>query len=209
MRVVIADDHPLMRCGLAGTIDALPGFEVVAEAEDGLAALDAIREHRPAIVVVDVAMPRLDGLEVLAQAMTWADPPRFIVLTMHEDLVARAVATGALGYLLKEDTTSEIEPCLRAVAEGRRYLSRRLPPGALEAESPSAATLRALSSSERRVLRLVGRHMTSREIAGVLKVSHRTVQNHRANMVKKLELGGSAALLRFALANLKELERDI
>jgi DNA-binding NarL/FixJ family response regulator len=206
MRVVIADDHPMLRRGLAAVIDGLTGFEVVAEAGDGIAALEAIRAHAAEVVVIDISMPRLDGLEVLAQASTWPTCPRFVMLTMHEDLVARAVSAGALGYLLKEDATCELEACLRSVADGKRYLSRRLPPGVLEASSPSSATIAVLSETERRVLRLVGKHLTSREIADVLKVSHRTVQNHRANMVKKLELGGTSALLRVALANASELD---
>ncbi|MBZ0119444.1 MAG: response regulator transcription factor [Sandaracinaceae bacterium] len=207
-RVLIADDHPLLRRGLAAVIDGLPGFEVVAEAEDGIAALDAIRAHAPDVVVIDISMPRLDGLEVLAQAATWSSRPAFVMLTMHDDLVTRAIASGALGYLLKEDAASELLPCLRAVVEGRLYLSKRLPTNVLDAPSPSAAAIAALSDAERRVLRLVARHLTIREIAGVLKVSPRTVQNHRANMVKKLGLGGSSALLRFALEHRDALEHE-
>ncbi|MCZ7686718.1 MAG: LuxR C-terminal-related transcriptional regulator [Sandaracinaceae bacterium] len=94
------------------------------------------------------------------------------------------------------------------MAAGRRYISRRLPAGVLEADSPSSAALAVLTEGERRVLRLVARHMTSREIADLMKLSHRTVQNHRASMVRKLELRGSSALLRFALAHAAELERE-
>lgn len=204
--VLIVDDHPLLRRGLAEVIRRLPGYVLCAEAGDGRQALEAIREHRPEVVLLDVSMPGVDGLEVLAQAATWPSRPTFVMLTMHNEYVARALELGAWGYLLKEDAVTEIEDCLAAISAGRRYLSKRLPPGSHGAPTSDAA-LAQLTPAERRVLRLVAQHLTSREIAEVLSVSHRTVQNHRAGMSRKLGLTGSGALLRFALAQREALDR--
>jgi DNA-binding NarL/FixJ family response regulator len=158
------------------------------------------------VAVLDVSMPILDGLEVLAQARTWPRSPAFVVLTMHDEYVHKALALGALGYLLKEDAALEIVDCVAAAAAGRRYLSRSLPARA-EVDGPRAAALEKLTEAERRVLGLVGQHKTSREIAAILCVSHRTVQNHRASMCAKLELRGAQALLRFALDHREALRR--
>ncbi|MCA9606080.1 MAG: response regulator transcription factor [Myxococcales bacterium] len=195
LRVLIADDHPLLRHGLRAVLEAA-GIEVVAEAADGRETLAAIRAVDPHVAIVDLSMPDVDGLEILAQARTWPRAPRFVVLTMHEEYAPKALALGAKGYVLKDDATREIVDCVRTVARGDRYLSRALGP---TGEPTPTVALATLTDTERRVLRLVGQHKTSREIAELLSVSHRTVQNHRANMCKKLGLEGSQALLRFAL----------
>ena len=195
LRVLIADDHPLVRHGLRAVLEAA-GIEVVAEAADGREAIAAIRATDPHVAILDLSMPDVDGLEVLAQARTWPRAPHFVVLTMHEDYAQKARSLGAKGYVLKDDATREIVDCVERVGRGGTYLSAALGP---EGEPAAAAALATLSDAERRVLRLVGQHKTSREIAELLCVSHRTVQNHRANMVKKLGLAGSQALLRFAL----------
>jgi DNA-binding NarL/FixJ family response regulator len=206
VRVVIADDHPLVRRGLRQLVEAAGGYQVVAEADTGLAALAALREHRPAIAIVDVSMPELDGLEVLAQTRTWPDPPAVVLLTMHDEYAERALAGGAAGYLLKDTAESDVVACLAAVAAGGRYLSPGLPvrPAPGGGVEPTD-TLAALTSAERRILRLLAGFKTSREIAEVLCVSPRTVQNHRANMCAKLGLRGSKALLQFALDHADEL----
>jgi DNA-binding NarL/FixJ family response regulator len=200
--VLVADDHPIFRRGLRDVIDAHPGFRVVAEAGDGAEALRLLRETRPAIAVLDVSMPRVDGLEVLAQVAGWPERPATVLLTMHDDYAERAFQLGALGYLLKEHAVDELCACLDAIAIGRRFTGAGLPwqvggGGDLEPASPLAA----LTATERRVLRLLADFKSSREIAEILSISHRTVQNHRANMCAKLGLGGAQALLRFAVAH--------
>lgn len=202
-RVLIADDHPLFRQGLRVALEA-NGLSVVAEASDGREAIAQIQAHAPDVAIVDLSMPALDGLEVLAQAQTWPSRPAFVVLTMHDDYVARALELGALGYVLKEDAAAQIVECVQRVVRGRRFVSPAL---SIEPHaSPSGGQLEALSPAERRVLRLVAHHMTSREIADVLKLSPRTVQNHRANMCRKLGLSGSQALLKLALEHEEDLD---
>jgi DNA-binding NarL/FixJ family response regulator len=205
--IVIADDHPVFRRGLRDVIEDDGAFEVVAEASDGIEAIALIKQHRPAIAVLDVAMPRADGLEVLAQARSWPTAPAFVLLTMYETYAERALQLGALGYLTKEEATAELIACLRSVVRGRRYVSRGIQVaevgGVLRVDTPLAV----LTESERRVLRLLVQLKTSREIAEILCVSHRTVQNHRQNMCEKLGLRGPKALLRFALEHKADLMR--
>jgi DNA-binding NarL/FixJ family response regulator len=205
LRVLIADDHPIVRRGLREVLDR-GGFEVVAEVGGGLEALAALRSLRPAIAVLDISMPGIDGLEVLAQARTWPDPPAIVLLTMHAEYAQRALDAGAAGYVLKENAEDEILACLKAVAAGRRFVSSGIPwqpaaGGAIAVVGP----LEALTATERRILRLLAGFKTSREIAEVLCVSPRTVQNHRANMCAKLGLEGPKALLQFALDHAADL----
>ncbi len=194
--VVIADDHPIFRRGLREAVEA-GGFQVVAEAGDGLTALAALRKLRPALAVLDVSMPSVDGLDVLAQTRTWPDPPGVVLLTMHDKYVDRALELGARGYLLKENAEDELVACLREVARGGSYLGQGVTPrGAVP-----AGPLAALTPTERRILKLLGDLKTSKQIGELMCISHRTVQNHCANMSAKLGLRGSKALLRFALAH--------
>lgn len=198
--VLIADDHPIFRRGLQQVIDEHPEFRVVAEVSDGTQALDGLRRHRPDLAVLDISMPELDGIEVLTQSQTWPDPPRVVLMTMYDDYVDRAMHLGARGYLLKERATDELIECLRRVRAGERFTSEGIDwqPGD-DAGGATATELAALTATERRVLRLLADFKTSREIGEIMCVSHRTVQNHRANMCNKLGLKGSKALLQFAL----------
>ncbi len=200
--VIIADDHPVFRRGLREVIEAEPGMVVVAEAGDGGEALELMRSLRPHVAVLDVAMPGLDGLDVLAQSRTWAQPPRVVLLTMHDRYAHRARQLGALGYMRKEDAEDELGACLRSVARGVPYVAAALRPVKAPALDPR---IEELSAAERRVLRLVGQMKTSRQIGEVMSLSHRTVQNHCANASAKLGLKGHKALLAFAVAHRDEL----
>jgi len=204
LRVLIADDHPLFRQGLRAALERRPDVVVVAEAGDGREAIALVREHAPDVAILDLSMPELDGLEVLAQAATWPSAPAFVVLTMHDAYASRALELGALGYVLKEDAAAEIVTCVERVVRGQRFVSPALA-GATPTEVAPPA-LEELSAAERRVLRLVSQHKTSREIAEILHLSPRTVQNHRANMCRKLGLEGSQALLKFALEHQDALD---
>lgn len=202
-RVVVCDDHPLFRAGLRAALEDA-GHRVVAEAATGHEGIAQLREHEPDVAVLDLSMPELDGMEVLAQTRTWPRPPLCVVLTMHEQYATRASELGARGYLLKEDAASHIASCLQAVLRGETYASPSLGPWP---PAPTSGTaLAELTDGERRVLRLVAQHKTSREIAEVLHVSTKTVQNHRASMVRKLALSGSQALLRYALSQREALD---
>lgn len=213
LRVVIVDDHALMREGLRHVIQAHPRFELAGEAGDGEAALELILKRRPDVAVLDIRLPSLSGLQVAERLRGVLPPVRVVFLTMYkeEELFNKAMDCGASGYLLKESSLTELVQCLQAVAAGQEYLSpaissfmvRRLRRVAqLRAERPGLATLTA---SERRVLRLIAENKTSREIAAELGVSPRTVDAHRANLCAKLNLHGSHPLLRFALEHRHEI----
>ena len=203
LRLLIADDHAIFRLGLCQLIEDTPGLEVVAECATGDAVPGAIRDHRPDIVLQDVNMPGADGLVVLDQALRWPDAPLFVMLTMHKDvaLAQRALALGARGYVVKDHAEDELAACLAAVRSGAVYVSPAL--GEVQGRNDQAPAidnrLDTLTPAERRVLELIATYKTSREIGELLHISHRTVQNHRANMAAKLDIHGPNALLQFAL----------
>lgn len=200
--VLIADDHPIFRRGLREALAQHERFDVVAEADNGRDALRLIRMHRPALAVIDLAMPEADGFDVLGQALRWPDAPRFTILTMYDDRAyfERAMQLGTHGYLLKENAEEELVRCLDAVSRGQRYVG-----AGLRWQIDSDGTIRSphpitvLSPAERRVLKLVAEYKSSREIGELLNISRRTVENHRAHIAHKLGLHGVSALLRFAI----------
>jgi DNA-binding NarL/FixJ family response regulator len=205
--VFIADDHPIFRQGLVRIIDAIPDFKVVGEAGDGEEALLLIEERKPNVVVVDVSMPIMDGIELINTLSERFFDGEFVVLTMYreEAYFNEAMDLGAKGYLLKECASAELLGCLRAVASGSHYVSpamsgylinRMHARDALRRQKPSLDTL---TDTERRILRLVAENKTSKEIAGEIHLSYRTVQNHRTNMCAKLGLEGYNKLLQFAI----------
>jgi two-component system response regulator NreC len=207
MRILIADDHPIFRQGLVRAVEGMPGFAVVGEAGNGKEVLALLKTLQPDIVVLDISMPEMDGLEVMRAARRGSYEGAFVVLTMYreEEYFNEALDLGALGYLLKESATSDLLHCLRTVAEGKHYVSsemtdhlvvRTAKRDRLNRSIPSIATLSAM---ERRILRLVAANRTSREIAREIGISYRTVQNHRAHICEKLGLEGHNKLLQFAL----------
>lgn len=200
--VLVADDHPIFRHGLREAITQDPRLKLVAEAGDGQEAMALIRTHRPDVAVLDIAMPEADGLDVLAHAARWPDAPGFIMLTMYDDeaYFHRALELGALGYMLKESAEAELVQAVLAVSQGRRFFSPRIgweypAPESGQAGSP----LDNLTATERRILHLIAHYKTSRQIGELLNISHRTVQNHRANICGKLNITGRNALLRYAV----------
>jgi two-component system, NarL family, response regulator DegU len=213
IRLVVADDHPVFRRGLAMMIAADARFRVVAEAANGQEALQHLQSLAPDLAILDVNMPGLSGLEVAREAQRLQLPTRIIFLTMHRDevLFNAALDVGARGYLLKESAIEEIIACLRAVAANENFVSPPLATYLFNRHNRSAAlkqqipTINELTPAERRVLRLIAEHKTSREIAAALFISPRTVERHRENICAKLELHGSNALIKFALEHKQEL----
>jgi DNA-binding NarL/FixJ family response regulator len=207
--LVVADDHPLFRKGLREVIESDPALNIVAEAGDGAAALALIQEHIPAIAVLDIDMPKMGGLTV-ARAVQKANlEVNIIFLTMYkeEDLFNEAMDVGARGYVLKDSAVNEILNALHAVAEGKYYVSPALSDHLIKRSARAEKLLRHtplledLTPAELRILKLVAESKTSKEIADVLSISYKTVENHRTNIAAKLHLRGSHSLLKFALEN--------
>ena len=213
IRIVLADDHPMFRAGLSSVLQRPGDIEVVAEAGTGDEALALIRLHRPDVAVLDLDMPGQDGIQI-AQAVREASlPVKAVLLTAHKSaaLVNRALDSGVSGYVLKDGAVTEIIDCVRAVHAGRPYVSaqladvllgRRARTSAMQVSNPG---LGVLTASERRVLTLIARGNTSREIAAELFISIRTVEHHRGNISEKLALRGSNALVKFAITHRSEL----
>jgi DNA-binding NarL/FixJ family response regulator len=206
IEIVIAEDHPIFRAGLRRSIEAEPDMKVMAEASDGEVALDLIRTWRPQVAVIDVDMPRKDGLEVARELHSLGLDVPLIFLTFHknERFFNVALDLGVKGYVLKDCASAEIVDGIRAVAAGRGYvtpmltdflLNRRRAMALVEEGTPLAS----LTSAERTVLRQMAEYKTSKQIAEDLFISIRTVDRHRANIAAKLELAGSHALLQFAI----------
>ncbi len=187
--LLVADDHPLLLKGLVDELES-KGYNVIAQASNGLEALELIIEKSPDIVVLDIQMPRLTGIEVIAKAREAGISPRFILLTSYkeEGLVYKAQQLGISGYLLKEEPFSEMQKCLQKVSAGGTYFSRTFEQLVEEGINPQLQKLKLLSSSERTILRMMAQSKTSKEIAEELVISLRTVQKHRSNMIQKLAL---------------------
>ncbi len=205
--VVIADDHPIFRHGLRDIIEMETTMRVVAEAGDGEAALRLIRKEMPTVAVLDLDMPKMNGLDVTEKICEDDLPTSVLILTIYEDerLYLRAMDLGAMGYLIKETAIDDIVNGIQTVADGECYVSPRLnsritkePPG-LNNEIQQRLGLLKLTTSERRVLRLVAKDMTTNEIAEQLSIAMKTVEKHRTNISHKLDLSGHYSLQRFAL----------
>jgi DNA-binding NarL/FixJ family response regulator len=206
-RVLVADDHPIFRQGLVRAIQETAEFEVAGEAADGRRALELLAQLRPDMAVVDIAMPLMDGLEVIRTASAQSLECDFIIMTMYkeEEYFKEALDLGVRGYLLKESAAGDLVQCLRAVAGGKHYVSPAMSEYLILSSTGDRRGARDvnpllnLSRTERRVLRLIAENKTSKEIADELHISFRTVQNHRAHMCEKLKLEGFNRLLQFAL----------
>lgn len=205
LRVLLADDHALVRAGMRALLCELPGMEVVAETGDGLEALSLIGEVRPDVALIDISMPGLNGLELSARARKEYPGTRTVILSMHADdeFVRRALVSGASGYLLKNADRAELEMALRAVSRGETFLSAAVSRRIAEAyarggASPSGA-LEVLTPRQREVLQLVAEGLSSKEIAYRLDVSVKTVETHRTDLMQRLGIHGVAGLVRYAI----------
>ena len=213
IRVVMADDHPIVRQGLRRMIEADESLSIVAEAGDGQAALALVEEHGPDVAVLDIDMPVMDGFAVVRALARKRNATGVVFLTMHgeAEIFHAAMDLGVKGYVLKESAVTDIVAAIRAVAGGGAFLSSSLSTLLLErrrrAEELDRAQpgLHLLSPTERRVLKAVAEDKSSKQIAEELFISPRTVETHRSNICRKLGLHGSLALVKFALAHKSEL----
>jgi DNA-binding NarL/FixJ family response regulator len=203
VRVLLADDHTLVRAGVRRILEAQPDFEVVAEVADGDAALAALRAHETDVLVLDLSMPGKDGFEVLREARDARPGVRVLVLSMHagSEYVQRAVREGADGYLLKDSAVQDLVAGIRAVMDGRAFYSPAVQSqlARLAGDPRRREGLESLTEREREVLRQVARGLTTKEIASALDISMRTVDTHRANLMRKLDLRSVALLTQFAI----------
>jgi len=213
IRILIADDHPLMRRGLRMSVEDEEGLQVIAEAADGESALAQIEQLRPDIALLDIDMPKLNGLNVAKQISERKLSTKIIFLTFHssEDLFRTALSLGVLGYILKDSAVQEVVAGIRAVSEGRPYLSSAITAGLLQpGNKPKEPEplISSLTPSEHRIMKLIALGKTSKEIGAELSIHYRTVENHRTNISRKLSLDGEGAnaLLRFALQNKTSLK---
>ena len=213
IRILIADDHPLLRKGLRQVIEAVPHLRVIGEVDDGEAALEQIAAQQPDVVILDIDMPKLDGFGVAREMVRRRIPSAIIFLTLHasEGLFTEAMDLGARGYIPKESALTTIVEGVKAVAAGQYYvtpsltsllLGHRARQTALSQRQPG---LGALTPTERKILKLVAAGHSSKDIAGQLFVHYRTVENHRVSIAQKLGLQGHNAVLKFALQHKNEL----
>ncbi len=204
VRILLADDHTLVRAGVRRILEAEPGMLVVGEVADGGAALEALQAGPVDVLVLDLTMPGVDGFEVLRRARAEKPGLKVLVLTMHADAeyVARAVQDGADGYLLKDSAVQDLVAAIQAVRAGRAYYSppvQRELSELLRAHSAPPRPMDTLTDREREVLRLVVKGLSTKEIASELDISTRTVETHRANLMRKLNLKSVALLTQFAI----------
>jgi two-component system, NarL family, response regulator NreC len=199
IKIVIADDHAIVRRGLRQLLDAEDGFEVVAEADDVESARRYLRGHRPDVLVLDLNMPGESSIEAIPKLRSEFPTTQIVVLTMqNEPAYARsALSAGVLGYVLKESADAELVAAIRSAVAGERYLNPRL--GAKVASEPPPGPPDGLSDRELEILRLIALGFTNSQVAEELFLSVRTVETHRAHIQQKLGLSDRAELVRYAL----------
>lgn len=205
LRLLLADDHALVRAGLRALLSGLPGVEVVAEAGDGREALRLVREQKPDIALIDISMPGLNGLDVAARITHDRPATRVIIVSMHGDdeSVRRALKAGAAGYMLKNADRSELELALKSVARGDTWLSpaltKRVVAALAQEPKPSEGPFEALTPRQREVLQLVAEGHSNKDIARRLNVALKTVETHRTELMDRLGIHGVAGLVRYAI----------
>ena len=210
-RIVIADDHAIIRDGLSAILGDEPGFEVVGTAKDGKAAIETVARLEPDLILIDLSMPRTDGSQAILTIKQRYPAVRVVVLTYHKEdaHIHAALKAGADGYVLKDDGREELLAAVRNVYAGRSYLSPaicdRVMSGYVRSNPQDAnhavASWQQLSPREQQVLRLVAEGYKTREIAIYLSLSEKTIEKHRASMMRKLDLHGVSAVTAYAIEN--------
>lgn len=202
-RVLLADDHNLVRAGVRRILESHPGFEVVGEVADGTAALEALAQTPADVLVLDLSMPGMDGFELLRRARDASPHTKRLVLSMHKDpeYVARAVREGADGYLLKDSAVQDLVSAIEAVQAGRTFHSPEVQRSLsdLVRGGGGGSPLEELTAREREVLKCIADGLSTRDIAARFDISARTVETHRANLMRKLAVRSVAQLVRLAI----------
>jgi DNA-binding NarL/FixJ family response regulator len=206
IKVLLADDHSIVRAGLRRIVEESGEMEVVAEADDGREAIQLVQKTAPDVAVIDISMPGLDGLEVISRLQSLHPKLPILVLTMHEEeqYVVRAIQAGAMGYLTKQSAPEQLVKAIRKIHDGQRYITDEAAESlALRVAKGSngKSPLDSLSMRELQVLRRLAMGHTNREIASAYHISIKTVDTYRARLLKKLGLRNNAELSRFAIQN--------
>ncbi len=205
LTIVVTDDHDIIRAGIKNILHDQPSYKVVAEARDGEEALAKVEEHKPDILLLDITMPKLSGLDVIEQVSCLSPKTKVLVISVHKAHIyaMKALQAGAKGYLNKENAGEELLPALAKVASGETYLTASVSSYLVEkalhktAEKESEETF--LTTREQEVLRLVAEGKTAKEIAAVLFISRRTVENYKNTLLKKLNLHKTSDLIKYAI----------
>ena len=201
----MADDHALVRAGIRSLLESLPGLEVIGETGDGLEAVERVQRDPPDVILLDVTLPGLNGLEAAWRIARLGVPTRVLMVSMHAspEYAARAFAAGALGYLNKDSAFDELFTAIEEVCAGRRYLCRAIDSDLVEQYArqagDGASGLDALTRRQRQILQLVAEGRSTRQIAESLFVSVKTVETHRADLMRRLHIHDLPGLVRFAI----------
>ena len=204
-RVILADDHALFRSGVKRILEEVPGVEVIGEAADGMQLLALLREMTPDLIILDISMPKLRGLEAIQQIKSSYPQVQVLILTMHKDAeyLSYALSAGAAGFLLKQDADPELLEALTTIRRGKTYLSPAIsevvPDLLRRRQKPDGTPKEVLSHREREILKLLAEGKSSKEIGDLLFISLRTVQNHRANIMRKLKVRRTIDLIKYAV----------
>lgn len=206
-RVVIAEDHTILREGLRALLSGEPDFEVVGEAKDGQEAIRMVEKLEPNLILMDLSMPRMNGLDAIREIKKQSADTKILVLTVHktDEYILATLQAGADGYLLKDSTHTELGMAIRTVLGGKFYLSpgisEKIIEGYLAGNKPSKSTTpwETLTARERGILKLIAEGYKNRDIAEYLCISVKTVEKHRANLMQKLDLHSVSALTALAI----------
>lgn len=206
-RIVIAEDHTILREGLRALISSNPDFDIVGEAEDGRDAIRCVEKLVPDLILLDLSMPRMNGMEAIKEIKKQCPETKILVLTVHrtEEYILTTLRAGANGYVLKDATHAELLMAIKSVLMGKRYLSPGVSEKVIEGYLEGRKTLKSstpwdtLTQREREVLKLIAEGYKNKEIADYLYISVKTVEKHRANLMKKLDLHSTSSLTAFAM----------
>jgi DNA-binding NarL/FixJ family response regulator len=205
VRVILADDHALVRAGIRALLEKLPGIEVVGEAANGRETLELIKKSAPNLILLDISMTELGGLEALPRIVKDFPAVKVLILSGHanEEYVLRALRSGAAGYLVKEAAAEELELAIKAIAQNKTYLSPSVSRTVVESYLQRAAgeegPIEQLTARQREVLQLIAEGRNTKEIAGTLDVSVKTVEAHRLQLMARLNIHDVPGLVRYAI----------
>ncbi len=207
-RIFIAEDHAILRDGLRAMLASLPDCEIIGEAEDGREAIRGVQSGKPDLVILDLSMPRMNGMEALKEIKKISPETKVLVLTIHsgDEYVLPVLKAGADGYMLKYDTQAELMSAIKSILAGKQYLSPGVSKQVIEGYLEGGATLKSKSSwetltrREREILKLIAEGYKNREIADFLCISEKTVVKHRANLMEKLDIHKVSSLTAYAVS---------